>query len=336
MGSPKVAVIGAGNVGATCAQRILERDLADVALVDVVEGLAEGKALDLAQAAPLEGHDRKIVGSTRYDLIRGAQVVVVAAGMARRPGMSRSDLLEANAKIVSSIIPQVVSHCPNAILLMVTNPLDAMTYLAWRLTGWPEGRGAASSSRSRWLPKRVLGMAGVLDSARLRTFVAERLGVPVKEVQALILGGHGDSMVPLAAHTTVSGRPITELLPAEEVDRLMQRARDGGAEIVKLLKAGSAFYAPASSAAEMVQSIVRDEKRLLAACVRLSGQYGLRDLFCGVPIRLGAGGVEEIVELSLTDEEKSALAASAQGVRQEMQAVDAFLKSPIAPSRVSG
>ncbi len=322
MGSPKVAVIGAGNVGATCAQRILERDLADVALVDVVEGLAEGKALDLAQAAPLEGHDRKIVGSTRYDVIRGAQVVVVAAGMARRPGMSRGDLLEANAKIVGSIVPQVASHCPNALLLMVTNPLDAMTYLAWRLTGW--------------LPKRVLGMAGVLDSARLRTFVAQRLGVPVKEVQALVLGGHGDSMVPLAAHTTVSGRPITGLLPAEEVNRLMQRARDGGAEIVKLLKTGSAFYAPASAAADMVQSILRDEKRLLAACVRLSGQYGLRDLFCGVPIRLGAGGVEEIVELPLTDQEKSALAASAQGVRQEMQAVDAFLKSSVAPSRVSG
>lgn len=314
----KVAVIGAGNVGATCAQRILESGLADVALVDVVEGLAQGKALDLAEAAPLESHDGRIVGSTSYEIIEGAQVVVVTAGLARKPGMSRSDLAGANAKIVQSIVPSVVAHAPGAILLMVTNPLDVMTYCAWKLTGWPT--------------ERVLGMAGVLDSSRLRFFVAERLKVPMKEVEALVLGGHGDSMVPLPRYTTVSGRPITELLSKPEIDQIMQRARDGGAEVVKLLKAGSAFYAPASSVAEMARAILGDEHRVLPACVHLSGPYGLRDVFCGVPARLGARGVEEIVELSLTPEEKVALAASAKGVRQEMDALDSFL----AAARASG
>jgi len=309
----KVAIIGAGNVGATCAQRILERGLADVALVDVVEGLAQGKALDLAEAAPLEGHDGRISGSTTYEGIAGSSVVVVTAGLARKPGMSRSDLLEANAKILQSIIPQVVKHAPQAILLIVTNPLDIMTYFAWRLSGFPT--------------HRVLGMAGVLDSARLRYFVAEKLKRSVKEVQALVMGGHGDSMVPLPAHTTVSGRPVSELLPASEVEQLVQRTRDGGAEVVKLLKSGSAFYAPASSVAEMVQAILRDEKRVLPCCVYLKGEYGLKEVFCGVPIRLGARGVEAVVEISLTANEKAALAASAHGVRQEMNAVDAFLNN---------
>lgn len=308
---PKVAVIGAGNVGATCAQRILERDLADVALVDVVDGVAQGKALDLAEAAPLEGHDRKITGSTSYEILQGSSVVVVTAGMARKPGMSRSDLLESNAKIVGSVIPQIVRHCPDAILIVVTNPLDLMTYLAWKLSRWPR--------------ERVMGMAGVLDSARLRFFVAERLKVSVKEVRALVLGGHGDQMVPLPCHTTVSGVPLTELLPAAEIDRLMQRTRDGGAEVVKLLKTGSAFYAPASSAADMVQAILRDEHRLLPACVQLTGSYGLRDVFCGVPVKLGRRGLEEVVELSITPQEKAALEKSAAGVREEMQAVDALL-----------
>ena len=309
----KVAIIGAGNVGATCAQRILERDLADVALVDVVDGIAQGKALDLSEAAPLEGHDRKIEGSTSYEIIRGASAVVVTAGMARKPGMSRSDLLEANAKIVGSILPQVAAHCPEAILIVVTNPLDAMTYLAWKLSRFPK--------------ERVIGMAGVLDSARLRFFVAERLKVSVKDVHAQVLGGHGDQMVPLPRHTTVSGVPLPELLPASEIDRLMQRTREGGAEVVKLLKTGSAFYAPASSAADMVQAILRDEHRLLPACAYLDGSYGLKDLFCGVPIRLGARGVEEVIELPLTEPEKKLLAASAQSVRQEMQAVDDLLKT---------
>ena len=307
----KVAIIGAGNVGATCAQRVLERRLADVALVDVVEGLAAGKALDLAEAAPLEGHDCRIIGSTSYEIIRGAQVVVVTAGMARKPGMSRSDLLSANAKIVSSILPHVKAHCPDTILITVTNPLDTMTYLSWKLTGFG--------------PERVIGMAGVLDSARLRFFVAEKLGVSVQDVDAMVMGGHGDTMVPLPRYTTVNGIPLPELLPAAEVEALMQRTRDGGAEVVKLLKTGSAFYAPASSAADMVQAILNDEHRLLPACVRLSGQYGLKDVFCGVPVRLGAKGVEKIVELSLTAAEKSALTASAKAVRKDMQEVDALV-----------
>jgi malate dehydrogenase len=309
----KVAIIGAGNVGATCAQRILERRLADVALVDIAEGLAEGKALDLAQAAPLELHDGQIVGSTGYEVIRGAQVVVITAGLPRKPGMSRSDLLEANAKIVQSIVPSVVAQSPQAILIMVTNPLDAMTYLAWRLSRFPK--------------ERVIGMAGLLDSARLRYFVAQRLKVSVKEVQALVLGGHGDNMVALARYTTVSGKPLPELLPSADIQQLIQRTRDGGAEVVKLLKAGSAFYAPASSAADMVQAILKDEHRMLPACAYLSGQYGLKDLFCGVPVRLGSSGVEEIVEVPLTNEEKAALAASAQGVRQEMEALDTLCAS---------
>lgn len=309
--SMKVAVVGAGNVGATCAQRILERNLADVALVDVVEGLAEGKALDLNEASPLEFHDRRVYGSTSYDIIAGAAVVVVTAGLARKPGMSRSDLLEANANIVKQIIPHVVAHAPQAILLMVTNPLDVMTYLAYRLTGWPH--------------ERVLGMAGVLDSARLRYFVAQRLGVSVKDVQALVLGGHGDSMVPLPRYTTVAGIPVTALVPKPEIDALMQRTRDGGAEVVKLLKAGSAFYAPASSVADMVQAILLDEHRLLPACAYLEGAYGLKDLYCGVPIRLGKKGVEEIIEIPLDPQEKSALAASAQGIRKELDAVDILL-----------
>ena len=307
----KVAIVGAGNVGATCAQRILERGLADVALVDVVDGLAAGKALDLAEAAPLEGHDCRITGSTSYEIIRGAQVVVVTAGMARKPGMSRSDLLSANAKIVGSILPEVKANAPDAFLVTVTNPLDTMTYLSWKITGWS--------------PERVMGMAGVLDSARLRFFVAEKLGVSVRDVDAMVMGGHGDTMVPLPRYTTVNGIPLPELLPAAEVDALMQRTRDGGAEVVKLLKTGSAFYAPASSAADMAQAILNDEHRLLPACVRLSGQYGLKDVFCGVPVRIGAKGIEKIVELSLTDAEKTALKASAEAVRKDMQEVDALI-----------
>jgi malate dehydrogenase len=310
---PKVAIVGAGNVGATCAQRILERDLADVALMDVVEGLAEGKALDLAEAAPLEGHSGRIVGSTGYEIVEGAKVVVITAGLARKPGMSRSDLLEANAKIVSSIVPSVVAKAPDAILIVVTNPLDAMTYLAWKLCGWPT--------------QRVMGMAGVLDSARLRTFVAQKLNVSVKDVQAMVLGGHADTMVPVIRCTTVSGIPITELLSREEIDRLIQRTRDGGAEVVRLLKTGSAFYAPASAVADMVEAILRDEHRVLPACAYLLGQYGLKDLFCGVPVRLGSVGIEAILEVPLTEEERAALERSASAVRKEMQAVDAFLNA---------
>ncbi len=308
----KVGIVGAGNVGGTCAQRILERDLADVALVDLVDGLAAGKALDLAEAAPVEGHDRQIVGGTTYDLLAGAQVVVITAGLARKPGMSRSDLLDANAKIVGSIVPQVVTHAPDAILITVTNPLDIMTHLTWKLSGFP--------------PQRVVGMAGVLDSARFRYFIAQRLHVSVKEVSAIVLGGHGDSMVPLPRYTTVAGVPLAQLLPAEEVQRLIQRTRDGGAEVVKLLKAGSAFYAPASSVADMVQAILRDEHRLLPCCAYLTGQYGLKEIFCGVPVKLGTRGVEEVVELTLADEERAALQRSAQDVRKDVDALTAVAR----------
>ena len=307
----KVGVVGAGNVGGTCAQRILERDLADVALVDVIDGLAAGKALDLAEAAPVEGHDRQIVGATTYEILDGAQVVVITAGLARKPGMSRSDLLEANAKIVGGIVPQIVAHAPDAVLITVTNPLDIMTHLTWKLSGFP--------------PARVIGMAGILDSARFRYFIAQRLKVSVKEVSAIVLGGHGDSMVPLPRYTTVAGVPLTQLLPAEEVERLIQRTRDGGAEVVKLLKAGSAFCAPASAVADMVQAILRDEHRLLPCCAYLSGQYGLRDLFCGVPAKLAARGVEEIIELTLTDVERAALQRSAHDVRKDVDALAAVV-----------
>jgi len=309
-----VGVVGAGNVGGTCAQRILERDLADVALVDVVDGLAAGKALDLAEAAPVEGHDRQIIGATSYDILAGAQVVVITAGLARKPGMSRSDLLDANAKIIASIVPQVVAHAPDAVLITVTNPLDIMTHLTWKLSGFP--------------PARVVGMAGVLDAARFRYFIAQRLKVSVKDVSAIVLGGHGDSMVPLPRYTTVAGVPLAQLLPAEEVERLIQRTRDGGAEVVKLLKAGSAFYAPASAVADMVQAILRDERRLLPCCAYLTGQYGLKDLFCGVPAILAAGGVEEVVELALTDAERTALQRSAQDVRKDVDALDAAARIP--------
>lgn len=312
---PKVGIIGAGNVGGTCAQRILEGDLADVALVDVVEGLAAGKALDLAEAAPVAGHDRQIAGSTSYEILRSAQVVVITAGLARKPGMSRSDLLDANVKIVSSIVPQAVAHAPGAILLVVTNPLDIMTHLAWKLSGFP--------------PARVVGMAGVLDAARFRYFIAQRLKVSVRKVSALVLGGHGDAMVPVPRYTTVDGVPLAQRLPAEEIERLVQRTRDGGAEVVKLLKAGSAFYAPASAVADMVRAILRDEHRVLPCCAYLTGQYGLNDIFCGVPVKLGARGVEEVVELALTEAEQTALHCSAQAVRKDLESLSA---SPRVPS----
>ena len=313
-----VGIVGAGHVGGTCAQRVLEWDLADVALVDVVEGLAAGKALDLAEAALVEGHDRRIVGSTSYEVLAGAAVVVITAGLARRPGMSRSDLLDANAAIVGGIVPQVVAHAPEAVLVVVTNPLDVMTHLAWQRSGFP--------------PTRVVGMAGVLDSARFRTFIAQRLQVSGREVSALVLGGHGDSMVPLPRYTTVAGVPLPELLPAEEIERLVQRTRQGGAEVVALLKAGSAFYAPASAVADMVQAILRDERRLLPCCAYLTGQYGLTDIFCGVPVTLGARGVEAVVELPLREPERDALQRSAQAVRQDLEALAARAGPPARPA----
>ena len=289
MAKPKVAVFGAGHVGATTAQRIIEQELADVVLLDIVEGLPQGKALDMMEAAPVEGYDAKIVGSNHNTDIAGADLVVITAGVARKPGMSRDDLLAINAKIVSGIADDIKHHAPDAFVICVTNPLDVMTYLVHERTGFPA--------------ERVMGMAGVLDTARFRCFIAMELGVSVKDIEAMVLGGHGDSMVPLPRHATVGGVPLPELLPAERIEALIERTRKGGAEIVSLLKTGSAYYAPASAAVAMAASILRNERRLLPACVRLDGQYGIDGVYVGVPCVLGAGGVEEIVVLELTADE---------------------------------
>jgi len=301
----KVSVIGGGgNVGASVGVYVAERGLADVVLIDVIEGVPMGKALDLTQAAPLRGSNARLTGSNDLADVKGSDVVVVTAGFPRKPGMSRSDLLAANAEIVRGAAEAVKKNAPQAILIVVTNPLDVMAYLAFKASGFPKNR--------------VLGMAGVLDSARFRAFVAMELGVAAVDVQAMVLGGHGDSMVPLPRYTTVGGIPITELLPADAIERLSQRTRDGGAEIVGLLKTGSAYYAPAASTVEMVQAVLKDEKRLLPCSVFLSGEYGLRDLFIGVPCVLGAGGVERVLELPLSEGEKSALTKSANAVAKDI------------------
>src|SRR5438552_8098073 len=282
---PKVTVIGAGNVGATAAQRIAEAGLADVVLVDIVEGLPQGKGLDLAESAPVVGHDARILGTNDYADTVDSDVVVVTSGLARQPGMSRDDLLLKNAGIVRAVVEQAVRHSPNAILIVVTNPLDAMCHVAMQASGFP---GA-----------RVIGMAGVLDSARFRTFIARELGVSVEDTHAFVLGGHGDTMVPLPRYSTVAGIPITELLSPERVQALVERTANGGAEVVALLKTGSAFYAPAASVFEMVESILLDRKRVLPCTVYLEGEYGHSGLFVGVPVVLGAGGLERIIEISL-------------------------------------
>jgi len=300
----KVTVVGAGNVGATTAQRIAERDLADVVLVDIVEGLPQGKALDMLQSAPVEGFDARVLGTNDFAAMAGSDLVVITAGLARRPGMSRDDLQEKNAEIVGGIADHVRAHAPGAVVVVVTNPLDIMTYLAWRRTGFPA--------------ERVVGMAGVLDSARFRAFIAMELEVSMRNVEAMVLGGHGDSMVPLARFSTVSGVAIDQLLPADRVQALIKRTRDGGAEIVSLLKQGSAYYAPSSSAVAMVESILRDQNQLLPCAAYLSGQYGIDGVFVGVPVLLGAGGVRQIVELELTGEELAQLRASARQVTEQV------------------
>jgi malate dehydrogenase len=298
----KVTVIGAGNVGATCAQRIAEAGLADVVLVDIVEGLPQGKGLDLAESAPVVGHDARILGTNDYADTADSDVVVVTSGLARQPGMSRDDLLLKNAGIVRAVVEQAVRHSPNAILIVVTNPLDAMCHVALAASGFPR--------------ERVIGMAGVLDSARFRTFIAQELGVSVADTHAFVLGGHGDTMVPLSRYSTVAGVPITELLTAVRVKALEERTASGGAEIVGLLKTGSAFYAPAASVFEMVESIVHDRKRVLPCAVLLQGEFKTRDLFVGVPVVLGAGGMERIFEIELTATEQAAFDASAAAVRE--------------------
>ena len=302
IGRHKVTVIGAGNVGATCAQRIAEAGLADVVLVDIVEGLPQGKGLDLAQAAPVVGHDAHIRGTNDYADTAGSDIVVVTSGLARQPGMSRDDLLAKNAGIVRSVVEQAARHSPEAVLIVVTNPLDAMCHVAMAASGFPR--------------ERVIGMAGVLDSARFRSFIAEELGVSVADTHAFVLGGHGDTMVPLSRYSTVAGVPITELLPPDRVKALEDRTANGGAEVVALLKTGSAFYAPAASVFAMVESILHDRKRVLPCAVLLEGEFKTNGLFVGVPVVLGAAGMERIVEIALTDDEQAAFDKSAASVRE--------------------
>jgi malate dehydrogenase len=299
---PKITVVGAGNVGASVAQYAVEKELGDVALVDVLEGIPQGKALDLAQAGPVHGYDAKLVGANGYDETANSDVVVITAGLARKPGMTRDDLLFKNAEIVGGVVDEVVKRSPNSILVLVTNPLDAMVQLAWKKSGFP--------------PNRVVGMAGILDSARFRTFIAWELNVSVENVTAFVLGGHGDTMVPLPRYSTVAGIPITDLLPKDKIDALVKRTAGGGGEIVALLKSGSAYYAPAAGTVEMVEAILKDKKKILPCAAYLDGQYGVKGLYVGVPVKLGRNGVEQVIEIKLTAEENAALQKSAAAVRE--------------------
>ncbi|MET0772459.1 MAG: malate dehydrogenase [Candidatus Limnocylindrales bacterium] len=301
MSHPLVTVIGAGNVGATTAQRIAEAGLADVVLVDIVEGLPQGKALDLAEAAPVLGHDSQVRGTNDYADTAGSDVIVVTSGLARQPGMSRDDLLAKNAGIVRSVVSQAAAASPDAIIIVVTNPLDAMCHVALEASGFP--------------PERVIGMAGVLDSARFRSFIAEELGVSVTNTHAFVLGGHGDTMVPLPRYSTVGGVPITELMSPERIEAVVDRTRNGGAEVVALLKTGSAFYAPAASTFQMVDAILNDRHMILPCAAHLAGEFGTEGLYVGVPVRLGRSGIEEIVTIELTPDEQAAFDASAAAVR---------------------
>jgi len=308
----KVTVVGAGNVGGTAAQRLAEKNVYDVVLVDIAPGIPQGKALDMTQAGPVCGYDTRVVGTNGYEETAGSAVAIITSGIPRKPGMSRDELLATNAKIVTGVVKELVKRSPDIILVLVTNPLDAMTYVAHKVSGLPK--------------QRVLGMAGVLDSARFRAFIAEALNVPAADVQAMVLGGHGDTMVPLLKHTTVKGRPIAECLTKDKLDALVKRTQDGGAEIVNLLKTGSAFYAPAASAVDMVEAILKDQKRMLPCAVKCDGEYGIDGLFVGVPAKLGRKGVEGIEQYELSPDEKTALAASAQAVKELCDAVDRLLQ----------
>jgi malate dehydrogenase len=303
----KVTVVGAGNVGATAAQRLAEKELCDVVLVDIIEGVPQGKALDLLEAAPIEKHDAHLTGSNDYEASANSDIVIITAGIPRKPGMSRDDLLATNKSIIKSVTKEVVKYSPNAILIIVSNPLDAMCHVASEESGFPK--------------QRVIGMAGVLDSARFRAFIAEELNVSVENIHALVLGGHGDTMVPLPRFSTVAGVPITELMSAERIEALAIRTRNGGAEIVALLKTGSAYYAPASAAVEMAEAILKDKRKILPCAAYLQGEYGINNLFVGVPVKLGKNGIEEIITLNLTAEEKKALAKSAAAVQELVEAM---------------
>jgi malate dehydrogenase len=305
MGRKKISIIGAGFVGATAAHWAAEKELGDIVLVDILEGIPQGKALDLYEAAPIEGFDSRVIGTNSYEETKGSDVVVITSGVARKPGMSREDLLAINKKIIESVVGQVVEASPKAILIMVANPLDTMTYLAVKKSGLPK--------------ERVIGMAGILDTGRFKAFISMELGVSVEDIQSLLLGGHGDEMVPLPRYTTVSGIPLAQLLPKETIDRLVDRARKGGGEIVNLLKTGSAYYAPGAAAVQMVEAILKDKMRILPCCVYLDGEYGLKDICFGVPVKLGAAGVESIIQLDLTAEEKALVAKSAESVKKSIQ-----------------
>jgi malate dehydrogenase len=304
----KITVVGAGNVGATTAQRVAEKELArTVVMVDVVEGIPQGKGLDQWQSAPIEGFDSRLVGTNGYEETADSDLVIITAGIARKPGMSRDDLLNTNAGIVKQVAEQIRQTSPNAILIIVSNPLDVMCYVAKQVTGFPR--------------ERVLGMAGVLDTARYRGFLAEALDVSVRDIQAMVLGGHGDTMVPLISYTSVSGIPVTQLMSKDKLDAIVARTRNGGAEIVKHLKTGSAYYAPSAGAVQMAEAIVNDQRRILPCAAWLQGEYGMRDLFLGVPCKLGRAGLERVIEVELTADERAALEKSAEAVREPMRAV---------------
>ena len=303
----KVSVIGSGNVGATAARSIADKELADVVLLDILEGVPQGKGLDMLQACPVEGSDARVLGTNDYADTADSQVVVITAGLARKPGMSRDDLLTKNYQIIKSVTEQVAKHSPHCIIISVTNPLDAMCQVVYRVSGFPR--------------ERVIGMAGVLDSARMCTFIAQELTVSVENTHAFVLGGHGDTMVPLPRYSTVAGVPITELMSPETIDAIVKRTAGGGAEIVKLLGTGSAFYAPASAIVEMVEAILKDKKKILPCAVFLQGEYGIQDLFVGVPVKLGAGGLEDIISITLTDDEQAALMRSADAVRELVEVI---------------
>jgi len=306
MSMRKITVVGGGNVGATAAQRVAEKELArEVVLIDVVDGIPQGKALDQFQSAPIEGFDSRVVGATDYEAARGSGIVIVTAGIARKPGMSRDDLLRTNAGIVRSVSREIARVAPDSIIIMVSNPLDVMCSVAMEASGFPR--------------ERVIGMAGVLDTARYRAFIAMELDVSVEDIQALVLGGHGDTMVPLASYTSVSGIPLTQLLSQERIDALVDRTRHGGAEIVGFLKTGSAYYAPAAASVQMAEAIVKDKKRILPCAAYLTGEYGEDGIFLGVPCKLGEGGLQEIIQVELTPQEKEALAGSAGAVRSTLE-----------------
>jgi malate dehydrogenase len=298
----KVTVVGAGNVGASLAQRLVEKEIADVVVIDIIEGIPQGKALDIMESAPVEKFDARMSGSNTYELSDGSDVIVVTAGLARKPGMSRDDLVQKNQAIVGSVVREAAPRSPNAVLIVVSNPLDAMCEVARRVSGFPR--------------ERVFGMAGILDSARMRWFLAEELDVSVESTSAFVLGGHGDTMVPLPRYSTVAGIPITQLLPKERIDAIVKRTREGGIEIVNYYKTGSAYYAPSAAVAEMVESVLKDEKKILPCAAYLQGEYGMTDVYLGVPVKLGRRGIEQVIEVELAAEEKSALARSAESVRE--------------------